>query len=464
VELRREDDVPLACRAMAELAAVRAGHGDDVAGLDLWKPQLSAALEARVATRVSTFHRDCRPLLECSFAFGDEGARLFRLTRDGELGWLANPAIDIRGAEVHGGWLLDAIPERTPIEVHWPVLDRKEHAARTELVPTLCMEATADGRLVGRLPHQDAEPAVNFHQAALTLASSQWMRNTEGTAQYTLGHEQRWTGPGTEIQTAVGPLLASYGIPSIAGEMGNETADVTLGLTLKAEAAASWLGAPEEQGLEFFELLSNVSLAVQASLRRWIPARRLPDMDLLRDSASGLAMIVYQASRPHVGRYRGEYVRDVIDPSTLGCVIQSARGRTSAGLASAARRLKAAGFEEEAADYSTSRARALISKSPRVARRIRALLSAEAQIIEVLVRLAAEIRGGSGRARKIRRRADELVRALQAPLRRLNCAGLASLVLLEATAALCEALGGRPEVHVVARSGGWTLTGTGGAR
>ncbi len=404
-------------RAAAPEAAVR---GD--AHVGALRPPVERAIAARMALAAGR----PAPVADCTFDFSDEGVRRYQRARAGDLGCVTGGA-------------------RTPIEIHLPFLGRREWPRREELLRSIEWDVTAMGRVRGRVAGDDGVTG----DAALLLATSIWLYRTGGPSLATLAHERRWDGSAASAW-ARAPLFEAYGL------RGRIEGPATLSLSLGGDAAAAWTRTAPEDSVEFFRQFARVSLAVQRTLRQWLPAVYLAEGTRLADPELALPMLVYRHARPYAGKYRGEYALDPMSRETLEAAFRSARPMLKPALDAVETALAG---DDAAARYSVANRRKLLDGLERCPRRLRGLLAAELALIDLLIAFGVECRHWGERLgdpwfepKLVRRAAARFAKVLRYRLRRVygnaDYTHLAPLLLLEATAALSE--GDRGAIRAVA--------------
>ena len=83
----------------------------------------------------------------------------------------------------------------------------------------------------------------------------------------------------------------------------------------------AWMTTPSENSEEFFPVWQRVSVALQESLRSWIPAEYFHSASCYENREAAFPMLVYQVARVFPGRPRTEFTYDLRDfpecPTTL---------------------------------------------------------------------------------------------------------------------------------------------------
>jgi len=180
-----------------------------------------------------------------------------------------------------------------------------------------------------------------------------------------------------------------------------------------------WLRAPAEDTPGFVDAFVAVSLAVQAALREHVPAAYLENLDHFRDVQTTYSVLVYQGSRVFRGTIRTDLTRDVMNPKAMALLVRMSRGNLIRGLARVEARLRGAGLEELADQYSRKRLRYIMKSVQRLRRSRRCLgvlVRGEGVLVDALVEL-----GGLGElsAREQARKVTRLQKKWSVQLRHL---------------------------------------------
>ncbi len=151
-----------------------------------------------------------------------------------------------------------------------------------------------------------------------------------------------------------------------------------------------WLRAPSEDTSGFVDAFVAVSLAVQAALREHLPAAYFENLDHFRDIQTAYSILVYQASRVFRGTVRTDLTRDVMNPAAMALLVRMSRGNLIRALAQVEARLRGAGLEELAEQYSRKRLRYIMRSMQRLRRSRRCLgilVRGEGALVYALVEL-----------------------------------------------------------------------------
>jgi len=214
-----------------------------------------------------------------------------------------------------------------------------------------------------------------------------------------------------------------------------------------------WLQAPSEGIPGFGEVFVNVSMALQTALREYLPAAYFEELENFRDVQIAYSILVYRSSRVFRGRIRTDLTRDVMNQKLMGRMVRMARANLTQHLIQAEQRLRDAGLDELAEQYSRKRLRSIMKSVQRLHRSrqcLGILVRGEGVLLDALVQL-----GGLGNRRRTeqKRRVAMLKRKWTVQLRHLYPArdfeDLAGVLLDAATQALRSSLNATP-----ANSGG----------
>jgi hypothetical protein len=258
-------------------------------------------------------------------------------------------------------------------------------------------------------------------------------------------------------------LAGDYGFPLERLQLPEPGGDVELSvaLSLAGKAVNVWFHAPVEEDANFFPAYAAVSMAIQRLLRNWVPYLYFDDASVYVDPGSVFPLLVYQCLTVFSGQPRCEFTQDLVEQESPLLGRPSVARRLVPELERI--RLRVAPGTKLARCYHPDRAAAIAAGVRSQPKLLNAMLSAEAFLVDSLIRLAAHARQfHSGRVRDSRRAAKRFDRFLagfasewERRLRRMYAGRdfrpLATLLLMEATAVLNTALGRQAPVHGVLR-------------
>ena len=256
-------------------------------------------------------------------------------------------------------------------------------------------------------------------------------------------------------RSALPPVLANYGFAGEhAGlldrklESWRGDVDVAMSVSIPGALAGLWLDAPGERDARFFPVYARVSRAVQRTIRTWLPYLYFSHPERYEDLATAAPLVVYQASRPRLGRPRYDFTYDVLRERSMTAFYRQASGRLPGELARIEGLLLGAGRADLAAAYSPKRARHFLDVVRRHPAQVRSLLAADARLVDIFVNLGCqagqlhrqEATESRMAAKKFARLGIRTAKALRSKLRRLyggqEFLTLGSLLFVEATNAL----------------------------
>jgi hypothetical protein len=257
------------------------------------------------------------------------------------------------------------------------------------------------------------------------------------------------------------PALGACGFEAAQISWPDTSLQASLTLSIPGSLGAAWLRAPRERDPAFFPVYSAVSVAVQRVLRQWLPYLYFSDIDNYDDLGTAFPLLVYQSLRPFPGRPRSEFTYDVLSPNS-----PLLEGRFPArALVHVLRRvsqlLAGAGRTSTARCFAPEQASSILASVQRRPRLLNSLLAADTFFVDSLVTLGVQGREfsdalprESGQAIKdLAKFSARFVTTFHRRLRRLyrgrDFSSLGSLLLIEATRALCAALDGGASVSGV---------------
>ncbi len=361
--------------------------------------------------------------------------------------------------------LREALVEPVRLRVCLPFLRRREWTRRREAVFGGVARVEPDGT-IAVMRREDVAPASrNFDQAMLLLALAQ-PSDEHAVATGRISFSDERAVPGRLLAGVLPPVLAAYGLDAedVARRLGDclaarkDEIAVSLGVSLPASAAACWRRAPLEKDPAFFTTYSCISVAVQKTLRTWLPYLHFSQGRHYETAATAVPLLVYAASEPFPGKPKQEFVYDVLNEQRLAQFFRTAAKRLPNELEQKSRWLRAAGSEEAAVRYAPARAGKFVEAQAARPRAVMRLVAAEAWIVNALVNLGCRL------ARETPERldpvllAENLVKDLHARLRKLHAGQdfleAVPLILISATSALSAASGQpvRPELTLRLRA------------
>jgi hypothetical protein len=418
------------------------------------------ALEKKCAAGLSWSYRKAASgalLADCSFDFSAEGLAAYGTALRGDFsGVLAAPSPHTR---VRTGALTGALDGHHTIELHLPFLDRWKWISRWDALAAADIEAGEDGSLFtytrspsGRIRQK------NEYQSTLALAGSLFF--PKSTSSFNLSYTDRRTGQAGHLARTLAPVLLAYGFPAEAGEWLEKAGaaggflEMALTLSVPGTLAGAWLRTPGERDPNFFDIYSKVSLAVQRLMRRWLPFVYFSDPGRYEDVRVAYPLVFYRSTRPCAGRPRSDFAYDLVSPDRPGVARDWAARPLAAELGRVRQLLIAVGRRDLARYYDPEDAPAILRSIVQQPRRINALLTGDAFLIDRLVQVGLQARDVAGSVAPDPRKATKDLVSFAAgfaalvhrKLRRLyggqNFVALGSLLLIEATRALGAALDG----------------------
>jgi hypothetical protein len=430
------------------------------------------ALEKKYSAEVSYCYKSATEdtaLLDCSFDFTEEGLGVYRQALGGDYSWIVHA--DPQHAAIRRGVLTSQLQSESRLELHLPFLDRKEWTTRLEALARMEVASDEDGRLLAY--HVDASSRIaskNSYQSVLALAGGLSVGRIRSSSSFTLSYSDKRRVPCAQAPAALAPALRAYRFDNRAVEWlegvraGKEgDLDVSLALSIPGSLASAWLDAPGERDPFFFPAYARVSVAVQRSMRAWLPYVYFASLERYGTLDAAFPLVVYQASRPFAGQPKYDFNYDVMSDESMASFFRLAAQQLPKELARVEELLLAAGNRRTAAFYSPKQARNILTSVQQKPRLLHSLLVADAFLVNALVNLGCrgrEVREQSTKdpeaaVKGLSRFAAGFVKAFHGKLRRLyggqEFLALGSLLLVEATSALSGDSDGRADVQAVLR-------------
>jgi hypothetical protein len=432
----------------------------------------AGALESRYATAL-TWKRDESgtgpALIDCSFAFTPEGLAAYHKAVTGDFCGLL--AVSPEHARLNEARLTDGHPlERLDanVDLRMPLFDRKQWNERWKILPQMQLTGAEDGSLVAyRREDEDANGSRFQTDTALALAGALFEPAGPG---FTLTAADCRTIGLPQANMALGPILSAYGfsedVPRWIASAASAGADrengleASLTLSLPGCCAAEWLAAPRERDPNFFDVYSEVSVAVQRALRLWVPYAYFSDIGKYEEAHAAYALVLYTSLRPFSGRPRSDFTYEVLAPDSPEWTKRTTLRNFIVELQRVEALLNLLGKPKAARCYAPRYAQDILAIVRRQPRLLNSLLMNDAFFVDSFVRLGVTAHDigeafASDRQKALRDLAKlcgELTVAFDRKLRRLygsqSFPGLGSLLLIEATRALVAS--GNPDVPIAA--------------
>jgi hypothetical protein len=162
--------------------------------------------------------------------------------------------------------------------------------------------------------------------------------------------------------------------------------------TAAADLAMShpaWRGTPPEGDATYFRTWQAVSVALQSSLRKWIPAQYFATAGVYEDRDAAYPMIVYQAARIYHGNPAYDFTYDLRDFPACRDTLESTWRRIAEPiqrvLAGIEQRLQSAGLEALARRYAPRWHEDVLLEVQRKPKEYFKLISAETDLIDAII-------------------------------------------------------------------------------
>ena len=324
-------------------------------------------------------------------------------------------------------------------------------------------ELGADGRIWVLRTGEDVSAQRNHFHALLACAGAWVVRRPAG---FNLTFEDTRKVIPNRIQPEWLKVLSDYGFDgkhALAGFSPEKEVEATLHLRLPGSAVTHWTQVPADREYTYFDVFRPVAVAVQRTLRRWLPLAWFWDLDAYSDMYLAQVRLAYQATPVFPGRPRASFTYEVLDDGLRKKAVHGVRAYLPSLLASVRSRLALHGADKIARYYDGRALIKILNLIVRQRRTYDAFLIADTQCVSQMAWLATAghtLRGVAVRdpARAGRGLAEfsyQLTTALQRRLRRLMPKDappeLGTLLLMEATRALS---GETIEAKLILRQGG----------
>jgi len=392
-------------------------------------------------------------LLDAAFRMDDSGLHLYRHALAGNISPLfAAPQSSV---EIYKAALDHSLLRHRTLELHLPFFASASRSKDLASMTSASIVTGATGRLTLLRPSAQSTTARNTcssaihneQQSRMIISASLSATDREPVNDnFSLTFaDTRIVRPGQDNHSYL-QILASYGIRDTLFPAGPARANLTL--TLPGAIVQDWPRIPLSRGELLAPILARVSLALQTTLRSWLPLVYLSDPARYSTPAVVLPLLAYQFSQPVARVGLRQYSYDALDPASVLAALNSALPRLKAPLARIQTLLDATGKPTLAARYDPDSLPAILRTVLNQQRHFSALLTADSFFIEQVLTLArynrdlstTATRNPAAAPRVLQRFNSNFISVLHRRLSHLyggqDFTALGSLLLIEATAAL----------------------------
>ena len=351
--------------------------------------------------------------------------------------------------------------EEATVELHLPFTDRKKSAGAD---PKLHWKAITEPARLFLHESSSVAPyeAANRYQAVLAVAGALVSRRPAGSP-CAISFRDTRVFPARQALFSLVPLMDTHNLGdagrrwlALAAAAPETEVEVAWCLQAAPSAAGAWLDVPAEKTAEFFRLLTEVSQAVQRTMRAWLPYVFFHRLERFNQQDVALPLLAYSASAPSKPRGRNEYTYDAMDENSVRRALWHIPEVFQDTLARVHATLVSAGCASAAAAYAPWKGERILARMKRSPHDFRTLLAMDEHFVEALIRFAlagceigSRLRaGGEDPLPRTSGMATAFARSVQAKLSSLyggaDFACLPSLLLVEGTCALYSAVRGTP--------------------
>ena len=248
-----------------------------------------------------------------------------------------------------------AAPVPGIVELHLPYVDRRRWPHRIEVLERT--EFALRGSLVAPAEMIDKAPRWNEYVARLIGALAV---KGKGDVPLRCWFHKRVYGP------LLDPLLPAR----LSNLPADRPVDVCVEFSLDPAACSAWLRSPAEVSGAYHPIHSQVSVAVQTALRRWMAFEWFDNEETFQDLLSAYTMLGYSAMTPYAKRIRTEFTYDTMDPEWMRGIFKHSRGQLREVLRAARRELLASGCKTLASWYYPANAKYIMDRVRRQRRNL----------------------------------------------------------------------------------------------
>jgi len=407
-------------------------------------------------------------LLDCSFDSSRQGREACCQAAGGDFSALTTPGPHMR---VHGGILASAVSRRTMLELNLPLLRRDEWHQFLNTGAHVKVHAEENGKLFLFDPRREEETQVRLrHQARLAVLCNHSHARHHSPPEFSLTFTDTRRLAPAAVGIVLPRVLDAYGFHTGVATRLTGLASTCEGplktritLSTPGSAARAWLNSPGEGHPSYRPTYARVARALQRALRLWAPYVYFSELDRFEDLDPALSMAVYSCSRVSSSKKRSHFGYDYVAEAEMEGAVLASQRAVSLEMRRIFPFLVAAGKELLAQHYSPRQTGGILSQVLRRPRLFISLLAADVFFMDVLIQMASQGHSAVRLAREngldgdkqLIRLVERSVHNVEGKLARLygsvDFTPLGSLLLIEATAALSEALGEPAPIHGILR-------------
>ncbi len=212
---------------------------------------------------------------------------------------------------------------------------------------------------------------------------------------------------------------------------------VELRLTFDGDPNRIWAACPAEDHPQFLRVAARISLAVQESLRAWLPFVWFSNPGRFSDTETAAGMRVYGLARAVAQGAKQGFSFDVLDDGTPRAILHSVRKPLRVRLAALERALERVSGATAAYCYAPERVEGLLAFYRRSMHNVNQILVAERDLVEQYIHRGDQM----AHPRALERGQAIIERRLRRLYQSQDFTALEPLLELEATAAAAAATG-----------------------
>ncbi|HWR50007.1 MAG TPA: hypothetical protein VN428_02800 [Bryobacteraceae bacterium] len=412
---------------------------------------LEKKLSAALSWRFERYWKD-EALIDVGFDTPEAALEPFGMALAGDLGGILESA-----ATIHDAVLTHGIGGQSRIELRLPLFDKGEWAATWQSLASAHIEAGENGRItVYSVTAADKIEKGRTQQSALVLTGA--LAGSSGSNELRAAYTDLRRFPREQARIQLEPLINAYGFPgsALAWIAAAGAGEIEAAFTLEAppDAATAWLRAPRDKDPAFFPVWAAVSIALQQTLRRWLPYAWFSDIRRYDNLNAAWPLMVYQCTRPYPSKPPAEFTYDIMEAGRLRIARQSTGRALKVEMKRAGEILAAAGKRRTAKFYLEMRPEAVLSSVEKQPLNFNSLIQADTTFVNAVIDLGRRSWELSATldtdpvqsVRELAGFAADFTRQFHRRLRRLYAGesfpAFGTLLLVEAARALGSAVGG----------------------
>lgn len=127
----------------------------------------------------------------------------------------------------------------------------------------------------------------------------------------------------SQVRGLLAPLSARYQVQVPHGLV--RPTELEIRLELRTTIDDIWRSAPRETDPKFLRFASRISVAIQETLRVWLPYLWFSEFERFNEFDTAATILVYAACRPYTAKNKQVYTFDILDHDTPRAILYSVK-------------------------------------------------------------------------------------------------------------------------------------------